>query len=103
MIVTQLSGFAFKYWCDSSKLAYLGRYANIERFINKVRQGIEVSSLTVFIIFVGIRLGPVLLLLLKVFIELLTSSGVVGDIINVSKFGDFKWPEKFFFCWGNIF
>ena len=74
---------------DNSK-----KYANIERFINKVRQGNQNLIFDCFHYFCGNTIGDCTFALLRVLLVPLTSFGVVGVIMNVSKFSDFKQSEK---------
>ena len=66
-------------------------------------RGIEISFLIFFKIDVGMLLGPVLLLELRVCIKSDISSGVVGVMKNDSSFGLLRLSEKFIFVGGMCF
>ena len=66
-------------------------------------RGIEISSLILFKIDLGMLLGPVLLLEQRVCIKSGISSGVVGIMKNDSAFGVLRLSEIFLFVGGMHF
>ena len=66
-------------------------------------RGTEIWFLIFFWIDMGMLLGPVLLLELRVCIKLAISSGDVGVMKNDSTFGFLRLPEKFLFVNGMCF
>ena len=64
-------------------MEYVWKYVNIQRFV-------DVTMFPYVCFFMGILLGLVVLLLLRVLIVSPISSSVVGDLVNVFKFGNFK-------------
>ena len=64
-------------------MEYVWKYVNIQRFV-------DVTIFHYVCFFMGILLGLAVLLLLRVLIVSPISSSVVGDIVNVFKFGNFK-------------
>ena len=73
-----------------ANLNILGNIPDVKDLLIKWERGIETVSLISFRMFVGMLLGPVLLLLFRVIITSLTSSGVVADIKKESGFGFFR-------------
>ena len=66
-------------------------------------RGVEISLLIFFKIDVGMLLGPVLLLEMKVCIMSDISSGVVGVMKKDFAFGFLRLSEKFIFVGGTCF
>ena len=66
-------------------------------------RGIEISYLIFFKIDVGMMLGPLLLLELRVCIKSDINSGAVGVMKNDSVFGFLGLSEKFLFVGGTCY
>ena len=65
-------------------------------------RGIEISFLIFFKIGLGMLLGPMLLLKLRVCINSDISSGVVGVVKNDFAFGFLRLSEKVIFVVGSV-